>query len=125
MKSILALFLVVLFASCQNGSRKERIVSTDTVRHVVALQPDNKIQYFAKGIIAVRDSRKLPTDSTSSNVEWSRDTVLSEIYAPIDTLRDVKRHPIYDSLNKRYKFDSGWQKVPNYDPKQVQIRYFK
>jgi len=127
MKSILAFSLVVIiFSSCQNGIRKERVLSTDTVRHVVVLQVDDKIQYFKKGIIAIRDSRKIPQDSSSSNIEWSRDTIVSQVYVPTDTSRDALRHPIYtDSAKKIVKFDSGWVKTPAYDPKQVQIRYFK
>lgn len=124
MKSIGIIFAVVLFASCHN-SHKERIIKSDTVRNVMVEKPDSTLMFFKKAILVVREYRGLPADSTSSQVEWIRDTVLSQAFVAKDTLRNALRKPIYDSATKSYKMDSGWQNIPAYNPKTVRFTYFK
>lgn len=126
MKQIGSIILaVILFTSCGGGSHKERIISSDTVRHMMVLKQDQSIMYFSKAILVVGEYRGIPKDSTSSSVEWHLDTVVTQAFAPKDTARDAQHKPIYDTATKRYKMDSAWQPIPPYDPKTVKIRYFK
>src|SRR6202012_1600087 len=96
MKSILVVLVVVLLASCQN-SHKERVIKSDTVRNVMVEKPDSTLMFFKKAVLVVREYRGLPSDSTSSQVEWVRDTILSQAFVLKDTLRNALHKPIYDS----------------------------
>ena len=124
MKSILVVLVVVLLASCQN-SHKERVIKSDTVRNVMVEKPDSTLMFFKKAVLVVREYRGLPSDSTSSQVEWVRDTILSQAFVLKDTLRNALHKPIYDSASKSYKMDSAWQNIPPYNPKTVRFTYFK
>ena len=124
MKSILALVVVVALASCQN-SHKERVIKADTVRNVMVEKQDSTLMFFKRAVLIVREYRGLPVDSTSSQVEWIRDTILSQAFVPKDTMRNALHKPIYDSASKSYKMDSAWQNIPPYNSKTVKITYFK
>src|ERR1700749_4131199 len=101
MKAISVIFAVLLFASCQNN-HKERIIKEDTVRYMTVLKPDQTLVFFSKAIIVDREYRSLPKDSSSSSLEWKRDTVVSKAFVLLDTLRDTNRKPIFDTAAKRY-----------------------
>lgn len=122
-KSGFYLSVLFLLTSCQSPTHRERIIRTDTVYGLTGLDQFGNLVLYNKAIVAVIERRSLPTDSTSSSVEWKTDTVCIQAYTA-DSLRDANGKPVFDSVRNKYKFDTAWRPFRQYDPKTVWIKYF-
>lgn len=109
MKSIgFVIISVLLFCSCQNSSVGRTISDTS----VVAFRPLGS------------HGRSWTGGTMSFTILNSKDTFNWKIFQMGDTMRTVNGKPIYDSLHKVYKLNSGWSEIPEDTLKKFQIIYF-